>query len=226
MYRMLLAIALFAPANASFAQTVVVSWTGRNLTSSPAKINEKTTATITVTGVNDVLYVYSIQVTAVPQPTSDLDNIAKAFGLAAKAGEGSLSGACPPILLTAAQNSTQDLESALTAFYQSPVKQSAACSAQTPCSIDLKETRTIWSKLVTPKGDAAQKALKALQLPICQNTYFDAIKSLQTATDNVLQVGAYLSSDNHSISTQVSLVPDESYTVEVKELYLGAQTTG
>ena len=204
------------------AQTVVLDWVGKNLVSSPAKINQKTKAEIDVQNVNDVLYVYSIQVTAVPRADDDFSTIVKAFTAGLGAGEGAANPCDDPA--KAVQTTAADLGSSVTAFYQLPETQSKICSKKAPCSISITDTVTAWKDEktgVAPKADAALTALNALKaLPICQKTYSKPIADLQAALDNVNESAAYLESQNHVVSTETTLEPDVDYTVDVKELYI------
>jgi hypothetical protein len=203
-----------------FAQSVVVDWVGKNLVSSPAKIDKKTKAEIDVQNVNDVLYTYSIQITAVPRVDDDFGAIAKAFVV----GKGAVEGAANPCddAVKAAQTATTDLGAAVKSFYQLPETQSKTCSSKAPCSINIKDTRTAWTTGVTPKANTASTALTTLQqLPICQKTYSKEIDDLQAALNNVSDRSAYLFSEHHVVSAETTLEPDIDYTVDVKELYVG-----
>jgi hypothetical protein len=209
------------------AQTVVVDWIGKNLVSSPARINKKTQARVEVQNVNDILYKYSIQVTGTPRVEDDFSAIAKAFG-ATQAGEGALV-ACP---VSAVMKAITDLANAVSVFYQLPENQSKSCSKKSPCSINLKDTRTAWKTNVSPKVDDASKALADIQqIPICKNKFGANIDTLQAALNDVNEKSTYLNSDNHVFWVDVTLEPETDYAVDVKELYVssdsssGTQTT-
>ena len=214
-----------------FGQNVVVDWVGRVLVSSPAKINQKTQAQVQVTNVNDVLYKYSVQITATPRVDDDFSAIASAFTATKGAGE-SAALSCPPDTVKAVDTATTDLGNAVATFYQLPENQSDKCSKTAPCSININDTRAAWKKNVQPKVDAANQALTNIQnIPICQNKFSTDIKALQAALKDVDDKAAYLNSNNHVITMEVTLEPDTDYAVDIKELYLssgssaGTQTT-
>jgi hypothetical protein len=216
-FQLLLAL-LFTPYLTG--QTVVVDWVGKTLVSSPAKINQKTSAQIEVQNVNDVLYKYSVQVAATPRVDDDFSTIAQAFVPGKAAGEGA-PDPCTD-LVKAVQNAATALGTAVTAFYQTPVT-GAKCSKSAPCSIDIADTRTAWTSGITPQSTSATNALTALQaVPICKKTYSNEITSLQTALTDVNDKHDYLFADNHSVLSQTTLDPDTDYTINVKEMYLGA----
>jgi hypothetical protein len=204
------------------AQTIVIDWNTKKMTSAPTKINQRTLIKIEVDHVNDVLYTYSIQTEGTPRENSDFDAIAKAFSLAGKgAGEGP---GCPQALADAAQKATTDLGAALTAFFASPENHSNTCTQKNPCSLTLDDTRTIWTSSVAPKVTAAQTAWTNLQVPICQQTLPAAIQNLKTAIDRTNSIYAGLSGDIHTASTTVTVDPDVDYTITITELYKSSST--
>ena len=204
------------------AQNVVVDWVGKNIISSPSKINKKTKAEIYVENVNDVLYTYSIQVTGVPRVDNDFGALEKGFVVGKGAGEGAANPCDDPV--KAVQIATAELGAAVSTFYHLPETQSKSCSKATPCSINIADTRVAWTSGVAPKANTASAALAHLQqLPICQKAYSKEIGDLQTALDSVTDRSAYIFSPHHTISTETTLEPDVDYTVDVKELYM---TTG
>lgn len=212
-------------APAVLAQSVVVDWVGKNLVSSPAKIDKKTTVKVDVGNVNDVLYKYSIQVTGTPRVDDDFTAIAKAFSVTKAAGEGA-EVTCPAADVTAVTTATTDLGNAVTVFYQLPESQSKTCSKKAPCSINIADARTAWKTNVTPKVDAANKALTDMQqIPICTNKFGANIDTLQTALKDVNDKGDYLNSATHVASTEATLEPDTDYQIDVKELYLASDSS-
>jgi hypothetical protein len=213
-------VLVFTPA--LFSQTVTVDWAKQNLVSSPAKINKKTQAQIDVQNVNDVLYTYSVQLTGAPRADDDFSTIAKAFVAGKAAGEGAETNPCDS-LVKVVQDAGTNLGIAEKTFYQLPENQSKSCSKTSPCSINIADTRTAWTQGVTPKATAASTALSALQqVPICQKTYSQEIANMQAALKDVSGKEAYLNQDQHVVSTTVTLEPDIDYTVDIKELYMGA----
>lgn len=201
------------------AQKVVIDFATKKLTESPPKINTKTTATIEVQNVNDILYRYSIVVTQTPRVHDDFSSISGAFKNIAGAGEGAPDPDCPPLAQAVADKS-KALASAQDKFYSLPVTHDATCSAKKPCSLDIKTTKAEWDTNFQPSIDALKTAVQALDnIQGCHNVYGKEISDANAALANLADTYASLSGTVHVIQQQKDLLPDTDDSVEVTELY-------
>ena len=127
-------------------QSVEIEWSTKKLTSQPSQINTNTNIKINVSGVNDVLYTYSITSQSVPTQIDDFSQIQNAFKVAGQAAKGATGEAavCDVTDFLASVKALLDAENAV---LQLPATTNG-CSVTAPCSVSLADTNTAWTKSV------------------------------------------------------------------------------
>jgi hypothetical protein len=213
------------------AQDIGIDWSTKTLTSYPSKVQHTMTVNVKVTKVNELLYDYKIDITAIPQSQDDFGKIAALLlKPGASASVTAPVGACQTALETA-KTALRDVSSEITKKNTSINPDTGSGSIS---SVSRDKTVNYWRSTVQPKDDAVKAAMVALRGAIssggCPSADVTAATDFLVNTYATYRVPAddfESRMDNpREIAVLVTLSPQNDYKVVVTESYKGKATDG
>jgi hypothetical protein len=222
---LLVAFFLIIVANsAARAQDVVIDWAKKQIQSAPAEINSPRRITIAVVNVNDMLYTYTVSVTAVPRQISDSDAIGALLNsLASGPAVSGRGGILDCTKWQDLEKAVAALQAKFNAILNAPKAGKTAdgkdCIGY--CSITLAETTTKWNSDISPQLPGIISLINTVPPGCLEGSQITALKDFQ---DQITTFDKQLSGTNHQVSIVTTFAPDNDYRIDVSEFYNG-QTT-